>query len=68
MAMVTARTGAGQRTMAVPMRRQPRVCSVRFGSSSLKNDATVRIAGARVKAARTATSIPTAQGMPSVSK
>src|SRR6202453_3776851 len=66
--MVTARIGAGQRALAGPVRRQPRVCSFRFGSISLKNDATVRTAGPRVKAARTATSMPTAQGTPSDSK
>src|ERR1700760_1850853 len=66
--MVTARIGAGQRTIAVPIRRQPRVCSFRFGSISLKNDATVSTAGPNVSAAKTATSMPTAQGTPRDSK
>ncbi|GFG66397.1 hypothetical protein MKUB_38870 [Mycobacterium kubicae] len=64
----TARIGPGQRTIAVPTRRHPRVRILRLGSNSLKKLPTVRTAGPKVSAAATATSIPTAQGIPIVWK
>jgi hypothetical protein len=64
----TARIGPGQRTIAVPTRRHPRVRIFRLGSNRPKRLPTVDTAGPRVSAAMTATSIPTAQGTPSVWK
>ena len=60
--------GPGHRTTAVPIRRQPRVCIVRFGSNRPNRLQMVSTAGARVSAAATATSMPIASGMPSVWK
>ncbi len=56
--------GPGQRTTAVPIRRQPAVFILRFGSKTPKRLPMVRIAGAMVNAATTATSMPTARGTP----
>ena len=56
--------GPGQRTMAVPMRRQPRVRIVRLGSNRPKWRPMISTAGPRVSAATTATSTPMPAGMP----
>ena len=60
--------GSGQRTTAVPTRRQPRTLSNRLGSNTPKRLPTVNTAGPNVSATATATSIPTAHGMPMVWK
>ena len=59
-----ARIGPGQRTTAVPTRRQVRVSVFRFGSNRPKRLQIVSKAGAIVSAATTATSMPIANGMP----
>ena len=62
MAVAAARIGAGQRTVAVPTRRHPRVFIARFGSSRPNRLATARMAGASVSAAATTMIKPTAEG------
>ena len=64
MAIVATRMGPGQRTMAVPMRRQPRVRIGRAGSNRPKWRPMLSSAGARVSAATSATRTPIAAGMP----
>ena len=63
-----ANTGPGQRTVAVPMRRQPWTLAARFGSSRPNRLATATTAGAAVSAPATTTSSPKADGMPSALK
>ena len=58
------KTGPGQRTVAVPMRRHPRVLIIRFGSSRPNRLATATTAGATVSAPAITTSNPNAEGMP----
>ena len=62
MAVATARTGLGQRTAIVPIRRQPLVFMARFGSSSPRRLATTKIAGAAVSDAAITTSRAIADG------
>ena len=66
--MVAIRMGPGQRTMAVPTRRQPRTENLRFGSNRPNRLPAVSTAGTRVSATATATSTPTEQGMARVLK
>ncbi|CDO09040.1 hypothetical protein BN977_03860 [Mycolicibacterium cosmeticum] len=67
--MVATSTGPGQRTMSAPILRQPRVRIARLGSSVLpKRDATVTTAGPSVRAAKTATIMPMASGIPRETK
>ena len=63
MPIVTTRMGPGQRTMAVPMRRQPLVRIGRAGSNRPKWRPMLSTAGARVRAATNATRTPVAAGM-----
>ena len=63
-AIVATRMGTGQRTMAVPMRRQPWVRIGRLGSNRPKWRPMTSKAGARVNAATTATRTPIPAGMP----
>ncbi|CPX11571.1 Uncharacterised protein [Mycobacteroides abscessus] len=64
----TTRIGPGQRTIAVPIRRQPRVRMARLGSIKPKRPAITSTAGARVRAAASVTSTPRAAGTPRVWK
>ena len=61
-------TGPGQRTSMVPILRQNRIRIGRLGSNSPNRLAMVITAGPRVNATATATTMPTAQGTPSVWK
>ena len=63
-----ANIGPGQRTVAVPMRRHPRVLIIRLGSSRPNRVPTTTTAGAAVSAPATTTSSPKADGMPSALK
>lgn len=67
-AAVTTMIGLGQRTTAVPTLRQPRTSIARLGSNRPNREPTARIAGARVSAANTMTTIAIAQGNPMVWK
>ena len=67
-AHVAAKIGAGQRTTAVPTRRQPRTLCSRLGSNRPNPLPTAMTAGIRVSATATATSMPIAQGAPTVWK
>lgn len=61
-------TGPGQRTIAVPMRRQPRTLIIRRGSSRPNRVATATMAGVAVSAPAMTTNNPNAEGMPSALK
>ncbi|PQM45924.1 hypothetical protein C1Y40_03915 [Mycobacterium talmoniae] len=63
-----ARTGAGQRTIMVATRRQPRVLILRLGSNRPNRPPTAIAAGPSVSATATPTKMPTAQGTPRVWK
>ena len=62
MLVAAARIGLGQRTVAVPTLRHPRVFIMRLGSSRLRRLATTRIAGATVMAAATTMIRASAEG------
>ncbi len=67
--MVAISTAPGQRTTTAATRRQLRMRMARLGSSTLPNRlATVTMAGPRVSAARTTTTMPNAIGIPRVWK
>ena len=57
--------GAGQRTTAVPTRRQRRVFILRFGSKMPNRLPIAMTAGPNVNAANTTTNMPMASGKPS---
>jgi hypothetical protein len=63
-AIVAIRIGPGHRTIAVPIRRQPRLAVLRLGSSSPKRLPMTSTAGASVSDAASATSTPIAAGIP----
>ena len=63
-AIEATRTGPGQRTMAVPMRRQPRVRMARLGSNSPIWLPIVMTAGVRVSDPIRVTSTPRPAGIP----
>ena len=60
--------GPGQRTIAVPIRRHPRVRIARLGSKTPIFDPNVSMAGARVSEAASATRTPRPAGMPRLAK
>ena len=60
--------GPGQRTIEVPMRRQPGLRTLRLGSSRPNRLAITMTAGPRVSAATSVTSTPSAAGTPRVWK
>ena len=62
--MVPTRIGPGHRTIAVPIRRHPRVRIARAGSNRPKWRPMLSTAGARVSAASNATDTPIAAGTP----
>ena len=64
----TTRMGPGQRTIAVPTRRQPRALTARLGSNRPNRLATQSTAGPIVSAAASVTSTPRAAGIPRVWK
>ena len=67
--MAMTRTAPGHRTVAAPMRRQPRVRPMLLGSSTLPNRVTIEMsAGPRVSAAATTIVMPIDSGMPMVWK
>jgi hypothetical protein len=61
---VAIRIGPGHRTIAVPIRRQPRLAVLRLGSSSPKRLPITSTAGASVNEAISATNTPIAAGIP----
>ncbi|CAM4476063.1 hypothetical protein MYBA111488_24750 [Mycobacterium basiliense] len=63
---MATRTGPGQRTTMVPMRRQRRVVVLRLGSKIVHRLLMAMTAGARVSEAATTTSSPIEQGAPRV--
>ena len=63
-AIEATRTGPGQRTIAVPMRRQPRVRMARLGSNSPMWLPMTMTAGVRVSEATRVTRMPRPAGRP----
>ena len=63
-AIVANRIGPGHRTIAVPIRRQPRLAVLRLGSSSPNRPAITITAGASVNEATNETRTPSAAGTP----